>query len=86
MSPLICLASLAKPLEVVAVLGGVGMPVVVDAEGAIIFLLGARGWSGSARLLGVRFSREDRRGLALLGGFLLLVDPLGRCNSPRLVP
>ena len=47
---LLPLASLAKPLEVVAVLGGMGMPVVVDAEGAIIFLLGVRGWSGSARL------------------------------------
>ena len=53
------LVSLARPLEVIAVLGGMGMPVVVDAEGAIIFLLGARGWSGSARLLGVRFSRLD---------------------------
>ena len=65
--PLACLASLAKPLEVVAVLSGMGMPVVVDAEGAVIFLLGARGWSGSARLLGIRLSREDRSGLALLG-------------------
>ena len=37
------LASLAKPLEVVAVLGGVGVPVVVDAERAIILLPGARG-------------------------------------------
>ena len=34
--PLACLASLAEPLEVVAVLGGVGVPVVVDAERAII--------------------------------------------------
>ena len=63
--PLASLVRLAKPLEVVAVLGGMGMPVVIDAEGAIIFLLGVRGWSGSARLLGVRFSREDRSGLAL---------------------
>ena len=54
------LASLTKPFEVVAVLGGMRMPVVVDAERAIILLLGARGWSGSARLLGVRFSREHR--------------------------
>ena len=66
------LASLAKPFEVVAVLGGMGMPVVVDAKRAIILLLGAHGWSGSMRLLGIGFSREDRSGLALLGGFLLL--------------
>ena len=37
------LASLAKPFEVVAVLGGVGVPVVVDAEWAVVLLLGARG-------------------------------------------
>ena len=43
LASLACLASLAKPLEVIAVLGGMGMPVVVDAERAIIFLLGARG-------------------------------------------
>ena len=76
------LASLAKPLEVVAVLGGMGMPVVVDAEGAIIFLLWSRGRSGSARLLGVGFSREDRSSLALLGG-LLLLGAFG--GLPRLV-
>ena len=74
---LACLASLAKPLKVVAVLGGMGMPVVVDAERAVILLPGARGWSGSARLLGVGFSREDRSGLALLGGFLLLLGAVG---------
>ena len=34
-------------------------------------------WSGSARLLGVRLSREDHSGLALLGGFLLLLGSLG---------
>ena len=73
------LTSLAKPLEVVAVLGGMGMPVVVDAERAIIFLLGARGWSGSVRLLSVRFSREDCSGLALLGRFLLL-GQIGRAS------
>ena len=39
---------------------------MVDAERAVVLLLGARGWSGSARLLGVGFSREDRSGLALL--------------------
>ena len=66
--PLARLASLVKPLEVVAVLSGMGMTVVVDAEGAIILLFGARGWSGSARLLGIGFSREDRSSLALLRG------------------
>ena len=71
--PLVRLASLAKPLEVVAVLGGVGVPVVVDTEGTIIFLLGYRGWSSSlTRLLGVRLCREDRGGLALLAGFPFL--------------
>ena len=82
LASLMRLASLAKPLEVVAVLGGVGVPIVVDAERAIILLLGARGWSCSARLLGVGFSREDRIGLALLRGFLLL-GALG--GLPRLV-
>ena len=53
------------------------MPVVVDAEGAVIFLLGARGRSGGTRLLGVRLSREDHSGLALLSGFLLLFGLLG---------
>ena len=67
LASLVRLTSLAKPLELIAVLGGMGMPVVVDAEGAIIFLLGARGWSGSAGLLGVRFSREDRSSLAQIG-------------------
>ena len=41
------LTSLAKPLEVVAVLGGMRMPVVVDAERAAVLLLRPRGWSGS---------------------------------------
>ena len=54
------------------------MPVVVDAERAINLLLGARGWSGIARLFGVRFGREDRSGLALLGGGFLLLRLLGR--------
>ena len=34
--PLASLARVAKPLELVAVLGGMGVPVVVDAEGAIM--------------------------------------------------
>ena len=42
-------ASLAKSLEVVAVLGGVGVPVVVDAERAVVLLLGARSWSEIGR-------------------------------------
>ena len=37
-----------------------------------------RGCSGSARLLGVGFGREDRSGLALLGGGFLLLGLLGR--------
>ena len=44
---------------------GLGVPVVVDPERAVGLLLGARGWSGSARLLGVGLSREARSALAM---------------------
>ena len=44
----------------------VGVPVVVDTKGVIVLLVGARGRSGGAGLLGVGLGFEDRCCLALL--------------------